>query len=245
MTALATLFERHLPRAVVAAVIEGRLGAVDADDPADPRVARLSIGCYAIVGGDSSHPKARDLLTTVVPPREIVYGNDPAWRALILDVHGAGVADRPNAVFDASGLDRDALARLASSCPPGYELRRIGLREARQLDRELEPHGLQVFAGPELFAREGVGYGIVTPDGTLACAATSYTVSSRDLEVAISTRAEHRGVGLAAVAAAALLGHALEAGLVPQWSASNPVSKRLAARLGYRPSAEFEVLYLA
>ncbi len=245
MSGLAALFDRHLPRAVVAAVVEGRLGSVDADDPADPRVARLDIGCYAIVGGDPRHPKARGLLATVVPPREIVYGNDPAWRALILDVHGARVADRPNTVFDASALDREALARLASSCPPGYELRRMGLREARQLERELEPHGLQVFAGPEHFARDGVGYGTVASDGTLACAATSYTVSSRDLEVAISTRVAHRGVGLAAVAAAALLGHALEAGLVPQWSASNPVSKRLAARLGYRPSAEFEVLYLA
>jgi predicted GNAT family acetyltransferase len=32
--------------------------------------------------------------------------------------------------------------------------------------------------------------------------------------------------------------------LAPGWSASNPVSKRLAERLGYRPIRECEVLFL-
>jgi hypothetical protein len=35
----------------------------------------------------------------------------------------------------------------------------------------------------------------------------------------------------------------LEAGLTPCWNASNPVSQRLAARLGYEPAGTCEVLY--
>jgi len=84
----------------------------------------------------------------------------------------------------------------------------------------------------------------VTKDGVLACAATSYTLSSRYLEVAIATRPAFRGRGLAMVAGAALMRQALARGLAPCWSASNPVSKRLAERLGYRPAAECEVLLL-
>ena len=242
MTPLAAVFERHLPHAVVEAAVEGRLGSVDTDDPATPRVACLSLGCYAIVGGDSAHPKAREFVSTVAPPREIVYGNDPAWRRLVLEVHGARVTDRPMTVFDSSRLDRDALARFA--CPAGYQARRMDADDARQLDAGLEPHALQVFEGPEHFAREGLGYAIVASDGTLACAATSYTLSTRHLEVAIATRAAHRGLGLAAVASAALMRASLEAGLAPEWSASNPVSKRLAVRLGYVPAGECEVLFL-
>jgi GNAT acetyltransferase len=243
MTRLAALFTRHEPRAVVEAAVERRLGSVAADDPTDPTVAKLTIGCYAIVSGDPNHPLARDLVRDVTPPREIVYGNDPAWRRLVLDVHGAKVTDRPMTIFDASELDRDALARFA--CPAGYQVRRMDADDARQLDAGLEPHALQVFEGPEHFAREGLGYAIVASDGALACAATSYTVSSRHLEVAIATRAAHRGLGLAAVASAALMWESLERGLTPGWSASNPVSKRLAERLGYLAAGECEVLLLA
>ncbi len=35
-----------------------------------------------------------------------------------------------------------------------------------------------------------------------------------------------------------------DVGLVPAWSASNPVSQRLAVRLGYEPAGVCEVLYL-
>lgn len=226
------------------AVVEGHLGSVTSDDPEWPTVARLSLGCYAIVGGDPTHALARELVASVEPPREIVYGNDPAWRRLILDVHGDRVADRPMTIYDASRLDVCDLVARAVTAPPDYELRFMDASHARQLDRELEPHALQVFDSPEHFEREGLGRAIVALDGTVVCAATSYTMSSRRMEVAIATRPAHRGRGLAEVAAASLLYECLDRKMVPEWSASNPVSKRLAQRLGYRPAGECEVLYL-
>jgi predicted GNAT family acetyltransferase len=69
-------------------------------------------------------------------------------------------------------------------------------------------------------------------------------MSSRHLEVAISTRAEFRGRGLAMAVAAALMAESLALGVTPCWSASNPVSKRLAERLGYRPGEECEILLM-
>ena len=62
--------------------------------------------------------------------------------------------------------------------------------------------------------------------------------------MAIATRTAFRGKGLAAVTAAAILRESLRRGLRPCWSASNPVSQRLALRLGYRPAGTCEVLYL-
>lgn len=120
---------------------------------------------------------------------------------------------------------------------------RIDASLAEQLDSELEPHGLQAFASAAAFVESGVGFGAVI-DGRLACAATSYTLSSRFLEVAIGTRPAYRGRGLAAAASAALLRYCLDAGVAPRWSASNPVSQRLAVRLGFRPAGVCEVLYL-
>src|SRR5262245_57764889 len=215
--AMADLFEHHAElRAVIEAVVEGRLGrAALAGEPA--QAARLSLGCYEVFGGDARHGGARRLVETVVPPRELVYGRDQAWRRLILDVHGSRVRDRPMRTFDATRLDRATLEKLVSTLPSAFELRRLDAALAAQLDAELEPHALQVFQDAESFAAQGIGYGAVA-GGRLVCAATSYAIASRSLEVAIATRPAFRGRGLAAAVAARLLLHGLEAGLVPHWS---------------------------
>jgi GNAT superfamily N-acetyltransferase len=240
---LRPLFATHRElRAIVDAVLEGRLGSAAAGgDP--PRAARLSLGCYEVFGGDPTRAEARRLVETAASPRELIYGNDPAWRRTIIDVHGERVFDRPMRTYDASTLDLRALARIKAELAPSFELRRLDLSLAEQLDTELQPHGRQVFSSPDDLLARGMGWAAVSGD-RLACAATSYTISSRFVEVAIATRPAFRGRGLAAVVSAALLEQCLEAGLVPEWSASNPVSQRLALRLGYAPGGECEVLYL-
>jgi GNAT superfamily N-acetyltransferase len=224
--------------AVVEAVVEGRVGKATVIGDA----ARLSVGCYEMFGGDPSSPGARPLVAGALRQRELVYGNDPGWRTLIRDVHGDGVFDRPMRDFDPSHLDPASLVRVERALPEGFELQDLDSPLAHQLDADLEPHALQVFSGADDFLAHGLGCGAVK-DGRLACAATSYTRSSRSVEVAISTRPEFRGRGLAAATAARLLRQCLGDGLVPRWSASNPVSQRLAVRLGYRPAGVCEVLY--
>lgn len=237
---VAALFARHgTLRAIVEAAVEGRQGRVERDG----EVVRLGLGCYEVFGGDPESPGARRLVEGAARPRELIYGNDPAWRALILDVHGHGVFDRPMDELDPSGLDDATLAAVEAGLPPDLALRRLDAGLAAQLDGELEPHGLQVFPSAAALAAEGLGFGIVQGD-RLASAATSYTRSSHYVEVAIATRPAFRGRGLAAIAGAALMRECLRLGLEPCWSASNPVSKRLARRLGYGAGGVCEVLYL-
>lgn len=225
--------------AIVEAGLEGRLGSMTRDGNA----ARLSLGCYEVFGGDAGSAGARRLIAGATR-RELVYGNDRTWRAVILEVRGHEVVERPMTEFDAAGLDPAALARIEASVAPGFAVCRLDVGLAGQLGVELEPHGLQVFPSARDLIDHGLGFGAVTKDGVLACAATSYTLSSRYLEVAIATRPAFRGRGLAMVVGAALVRQALAHDLVPCWSASNPVSKRLAERLGYRPTGECEVLLL-
>jgi RimJ/RimL family protein N-acetyltransferase len=236
---LRPLFAGHRSlRALVEAVLEGRQGRAVRDGAA----ARLSLGCYELLGGDAASPGARRLVESAARPRELVYGNDASWRRLIQDVHGEAVHDRPMRDYDPAALDRTRLREM-EAVPAGFEIVRLDRTLARQLDHELEPHALQVFASADEFAREGIGFGAVI-DGRLAAAATSYAWTARLLEVAIAARPAFRGRGLAAAAAAALMGHCLDAGIAPCWIASNPVSQRLAVRLGFRPTEVCEVLYL-
>jgi len=228
--------------AVVDGVLRGGLGTIATDDEEQPLVARLSLGCYEILGGDPTAPGALRLVGTVTSGKEIVYGNRPDWRTFLRERLGDRVTDRPMRTFDAGGLSREGLERLAESqLPEGYALRRLDARWAAQLDGELSPHALQVFESPAVFAQRGAGYG-VTAGSVLTSAATTYTVSPASAEIAIATRPSHRQRGLAIAAAARLLLHCLDAGLTPHWNASNPVSIRLALRLGFRSAGLCEVL---
>ncbi|HEX7252868.1 MAG TPA: GNAT family N-acetyltransferase [Thermoanaerobaculia bacterium] len=205
--------------------------------------ARLSIGCYEIFGGRPDPDAARDLTGSIAGPRELIFGNDATWRRELQRIFGERVYDRPMTSFDADRLDAHHLETLASGLPDGARIVRFDAALAKELDAELVPHALQVFPDAGDFAERGIGYAVLDGD-RLACAATSYTVSSRAVEVAIATRPAFRGRGFAAAAAARLFLHCLAEGRRPSWNASNTVSKRLAQRLGMRPAGECEVLYL-
>jgi GNAT superfamily N-acetyltransferase len=241
---LATLFRKHRTlRSVIDCVLERRLGTITADDPNRPRVARLELGCYAIFGGDAGHTEAERLVRSVGPPRELLIPDDQSWRDLLSAVHGLQLDDRPMRTFELHALDRTRLERLAAGIPSDFRVERLDRNSASQLDASIQPHAMQVFADVGDFLEHGLGYGVLEGD-RLASAATSYAISAVRVEVAIATRSEYRGRGLAKAVAARMLTHCLESGLRPEWSAANPVSKRLALALGYRPGPLCDVFYL-
>ena len=108
---------------------------------------------------------------------------------------------------------------------------------------DLSPHGVDVLGGPARFVERGFGRALFEGD-TPVCVSTSYAVSSRFVEVSIATHPDHRRRGLAACAAAAMIVDVLGRDLEPHWHAFNPVSKRLATRLGFADAGVCEILAL-
>lgn len=244
MNALETLFDGHRTlRAVIDCVLEGRLGRISSDSTRTPTVARLDLGCYAIFGGDPSRAESVSLVREVPAPRELLIPDAQAWRDLLVAIHRRRLTDRPMRTYATHGLKSARLRDQACILPAGFSLERMHVDAARQLDDSLVPHGMQVFPSPEALVEQGIGF-IVLHDGVVAAQATSYALSSCKVEVAIATREAFRGRGLARAVGARMLLHCLEQGLEPEWSASNPVSKRLAVALGYRPGPLCDVFYL-
>ena len=243
---LAPLFGFHPPYllAAIAAVLEGRAGRAWIAGGASAPTARLAIGCYDFFGGEPDPAAADDLCRGVGAPRELVYGNDPRWAGRLRAIFAEGLAERPMRSYDGAGLAREHLRKLAASLPPGASLRLLDASDTAAIDAELSPNALQVYETAADFAREGFGFGVFS-EGRLACAATSYAVGGGAVEVAIATRPAFRARGFAAAASARFLLEAAARGLEPRWNASNPVSQRLAARLGLRPAGVCEVLYRA
>ncbi len=243
---LLPLFADHQQlRAIRDAVLEGRFGRAWVDQAQRPAVARLDLGCYAIFGGDSTADSAQVLIESVAAPRELIYP-DTAWRRRLLQAFESRLQDRPMEAFSGARLAPARLQVLAEALPAGYRCAALNADDATQLDAGLEPHGLQVYRDPEVLVRDGMAWGLFTTaaEPRLVSIASSYAMSNRSVEVAISTRPEHRGRGLAVAVAARFCLEALRRGLEPCWNAANPVSKRLARRLGFEPAGECEVLFL-
>ena len=239
---LAEMFRDHpAPRAVIECAIEGVLGNVNVTDAEGPPAARIDLGCYAIFGGAAE--SGASLVESARPLAELIVPDDQRWRDLLVEIWGERLEDRPMRTFAAHALDTAHLEELTATLPPGLSIERLQRETAGQLDAELVPHALQVFRDAAHFEERGLGFGVIDA-GRVVAASTSYAISSRRVEVSISTRPTHRGRGLATAIAARMLHHCLEQGKTPDWSAANPVSKHLAAKLGFRPAVLCDVFYL-
>ena len=244
MTDPTLLFDHHPRlRAVIDAVLEGRQGRIVHPDPATDEAALLRLGCYAIPGGDPASAASRKLIEELQGPLEIVVPDDDRWRALLAEVFGDRIADRSMRAFIGEDLGVDGLASQARALPQGYRLGAVDADVAAALGPGLSPHGVDVFGGPEAFARDGFGIAALEGD-EVAAVSTTYARCSDKAEVAIATHPDHRERGLATAVGAAMLLKCRERGVVPHWNAFNPVSQRLAVRLGLEEHGVCEILML-
>jgi hypothetical protein len=228
------MFRDHrLLRAVIDAALEEHAGRILTLGVLPELAAVLTYGCYCVPGGDARSDQARDLLADVHGPCEIVLPTDDAWCDLVEEVHGHHSIDRSMRSYLPGPDLAGRTAAGARDIPAGYTLVRMDEALAGQAGTDTAPHGVEVMGGPAAFVAKGYGWGLVQ-DGRLACAATSYAVGGGAVELAIATHPDHRQRGLAACAASAFVQESLVREIVPHWNASNPVSQRLAERLGFR-----------
>ncbi|MFC5664565.1 GNAT family N-acetyltransferase [Kitasatospora misakiensis] len=85
--------------------------------------------------------------------------------------------------------------------------------------------GLGEITSPAFVIREG---------GEVVAAAGYRSWPSRTAHVSVLTSPQRRGRGLARTAGSEAVAHALAAGLLPQWRARVPASRRVALALGFR-----------
>ena len=238
------LFHEHTElRAVIDAVLEGRVGSIDHACESSLAAAMLRVGCYSIFGGDAESVAGEVLVRGAAGPVELVYAGEP-WRRRIVAIHGHRAVPDPMQGFDPSGLDAAALLRLASEIPEGFEVRPLTRADTAALGPDLSPNGMDVYESPDALVESGAGCVAVTDDGQLASVASSYAAALERIEVAISTAEPWRGRGLATAVAARLLHDCLERGVIPEWNAANPVSQGLALKLGYRVGGTVTILRL-
>ena len=214
----------------IEAVLEGGFGHIYADDAAAPRVARMVVGDFHMVAGDSNASGAAEALLAI-PSRDYLAVPD-SWLDLVQKtLPGA----EPNDRFSMSAPDvwnGAQLAAMRQSLPHGCELRRVDADSVAAF-RDLNETFVDNFASLGDYLQRGVGFVVTNECGEMVAGCSTYTISSRCLEFEIETREDYRRRGLALVTGARMIEHCIETGLEPCWDAAHEGSSRLAERLGF------------
>ncbi|MFJ5123032.1 GNAT family N-acetyltransferase [Kitasatospora sp. NPDC088548] len=131
-------------------------------------------------------------------------------------------------------------AALAYVSEDGFRPVPTGVPTVEQLSGEhVDLRGLEQVSGDQDAGEAGL-WEITSPafvvrEGGQVVAAAGYRVwPSRTAHVSVLTAPEWRGRGLARATGSAAVTHALAAGLLPQWRARVPESRRVALALGFR-----------
>ena len=92
------------------------------------------------------------------------------------------------------------------------------------------------------FAAEGAG-AVVCKNGEIVASASSFLSLKGELELDVSTKEEHRGLGLATACVSKMLEQCMTKGFTVHWDAQNETSKHLAQKFGFEVEEEYCVFY--
>ena len=238
---LMPLFANYRPQRIfINSVLEGHSGTALTDSISDPRVARLTHPGWAILGGDVTHPIAQKLVQQSSEMWIITISE--AWRELIFQVHGHHLKQMRGIAFSSESLNLKHLRNLQDRIPLGCHIQRVDIPLANRLRNE----GLSSFPGFGSltdFVERGIGF-CATIEGRIISHAVSLMECREGIHIGIETHPDFRNMGFATAVAAKLLGHCIERGIYPHWSASceNKASIHLAEKLGFVRDAVYEAL---
>ena len=210
-------------------------------DLENPRSAMAFLAGDVVYAGE---PDAE--LAAFKPEGEIdIDIRDEAWEKLIKAYFPGGYMHTRYAFKTDTKFDRAKLEALVAMLPAGYELRRIDAEIYNMcLDDDLFEDAVMEFESEEDYLERGRGFAILK-DGEIVSVASSCCVYSSGIEVEIDTAEEERRKGLASAVGAKLILSCLDDGLYPRWDAANPESMRLAEKLGYEFSHEYQSYWLS
>lgn len=218
---------------MIRSCLEGVMGSAFADDPQNPRCARIDLGDFSFLGGDARAPGA---VTLAAGARALVIPLNGGWeRAVLAAFPDARPLERYAFYKDpVSAFDRTRLEKFAGSLPEGYTLSPID-EESYCLCQKTPwaQDFCSQFPTWAEFEQRGLGW-LVWQGKELAAGASSYSAYRTGIEIQIETEAGRRRQGLALCCGARLILDCLDRGLYPSWDAANPASVALAQKLGYR-----------
>ena len=239
-------FENYKWNYLPKAILDGHHGEVRVDDLQQPNVSVLHFTNLPVyfIGGDPGHPEARHFVKNLKPRSLLFFADqEERWSALCEELHGIKAVKSMRYAFTSQNLNLEELRSLRDRLPAEYTLKQIDLPLAAEIQKEKGPltedHILTFDSVPD-FLRKGFGYVIMEGEKIVSIAST-FVVCDEGIEIQINTRKGYEGRGLGTAVGAALIVHALENDLTPNWDAATKTSAHLAKKFGYTEQGEYPI----
>lgn len=245
-TELARKCEGYFPGVADTALLsalQGYMGWVEVDDPENIRLIVARCGDYFYFGGDPSHPEAERYIRSV-PSEGYLVSLEKPWQERFLSVLGdrAELQHRYIIRRDMSHLDRAHLRSLCETLPEGFTVVPINKKMAEALRSMHWSHEyVNQFRDAQDFVERGFGFAVMHGED-IACVGVTFSLYDGGMEMGIATNPAYRRLGLATIASARTVLEALDRGWELNWDAANPVSLRLACKMGFEPCGEYDLV---
>ena len=240
LTKIAALFDGW-QETMIWSALQGVMGKIAADDPVNPKSARILLGDFGFFAGEPNET----LVSTMLENRSFLLAvpQNEDWAACMEKIFpNARRIIRYAIKKEPDCFDRQKLRKFADHVPAGYTITPID-RElfSRVQEEEWSRDFCANFQSWEQYARYGGGFVALYQEEVVA-GASSYTAYRDGLEIEVDTREDHRRKGLALCCCANLILSCLEKGKYPSWDAANLGSVALAEKLGYHFDREYLTL---
>lgn len=244
MTSIIDLFSSHrITESMILPWIRMNVGKIQVDNAKDPKVGILTFSSLSFVAGDPHTQEAENLILDFPPMNVLIVPHDE-WVSLVKEKWGTKLKVQHRTRMDPCQLDLRHMRDLKKKLPEGYSLEALDLETFRSSDKRLVEtlHETQTsFVG---FKEKGFGFCIRHQDEVVSVAYTCFPFDKHfEIQVNTHSNEKYRKKGLATVVSAALIEYALMNELVPEWDAANPISVRLAEKLGYTNPRSYDVYF--
>lgn len=235
---------KHVPRVdlSIPCVIEGQMGKAFVDDLQEPTVFMIQTGPFFYFAGDATSPGGREMLENIVP-YTLFMPSSPGWLEAGKAMYVERLIGFDRYSFSSEHISADHLGRLCQKSAFRRDVRQMDLSFARRVWDQDHFVDLSNFDSAEDFVGRGIGF-YLERHSTVVGAAFSSLVCSMGIEVSIFVQDDYRRQGIATILASCLLKWCLENNAEANWDAANPESCRLAEKLGYIPTGEYQAYYL-
>ena len=235
---------RKVPRVDISieCVTEGQMGKCFVDDLIEPTAFEIRLGPFHYFAGNASGLGGQELLKSLTPYNLFMPSGD-GWLAAGRNMYGDRLVNFDRYSFSSEKLSLRHLQELCQG--------REGVPDVKQMDSALvaqfqgQEHFIDIsdFDSPDDFSERGIGY-YMEDEGEVIGAAYSSLVSSKAIEVSVYVLEAYRRKGIATILAAHLLLWCLQNSMDAHWDAANPESCKLALKLGYVPTGDYQANYL-
>ena len=222
----------------IRSVLSEWMGDLICDDPAAPRSAIATVGCFSFLAGEVNEELLRHLLSRG-GFRILVPKQDSPWARAIPTLLPHAEAVERYGLDPHSCFDRAHLIALTEHLPMGIALVPIDRALYARCRNEAFPRVfVENYPTWKDFEEKGRGVLAMTDDGIVA-GCSSFSSCPEGIEIEIATHPDFRRMGLAMACGAWMIRSCLDEGRFPFWDAANPASRALAMKLGYAPTDSY------